>query len=97
VAAVVGDTHSAALITATRSIALTDMRDLPLSPLGLPLKSFTRREFATIQGRLRVWCMSTWSPKSLFNRRAYGSENLRHMPQTDFCNTILPSAENKRL
>jgi len=41
--------------------------------------------------------MSTWFPKSLFNRRAYGSENLRHMPQTDFCNTILPSAENKRL
>jgi hypothetical protein len=27
-------------------------------------------------------------PTSLFNRRAHASENLRPMPQKDFCNTI---------
>ena len=32
--------------------------------------------------------MTTWSPTSLFDRRAYGSENLRPVPQKDFCNTI---------
>jgi hypothetical protein len=32
--------------------------------------------------------MTTWSPTSLFNRRAYGSKNLRPMPQKEFCNTI---------
>jgi hypothetical protein len=32
--------------------------------------------------------MTTWSPTSLFNRRAYGLENLRPLPQKDFCNTI---------
>jgi hypothetical protein len=32
--------------------------------------------------------MATWSPTSLFNRRAYGPENLSPMPQKDFCNTI---------
>jgi hypothetical protein len=28
------------------------------------------------------------SPTLLFGRRAYGSENLRPLPQKDFCNTI---------
>jgi hypothetical protein len=32
--------------------------------------------------------MEAWSPKSFFNRRAYGSENLSHIPQKDFCNSI---------
>jgi hypothetical protein len=32
--------------------------------------------------------MTTWSPTSLFNHRAYGSENLRPIPQKEFCNTI---------
>ncbi len=32
--------------------------------------------------------MTTWSPTSSFNRRAYGTENLSPMPQKDFCNTI---------
>jgi hypothetical protein len=40
--------------------------------------------------------MSTWSPTSLFNRRAYGSENLRPMPQKDFCNTIPLKADSER-
>ena len=32
--------------------------------------------------------MTTWSPTSLFIRRAYGPENLNPVPQKDFCNTI---------
>src|SRR5260370_4933677 len=32
--------------------------------------------------------MATWSPTSLFNRRAHAAENLRPMPQKDFWNTI---------
>src|SRR5467141_2784592 len=40
------------------------------------------------QNRLCVWGVATWSPTSLFNRRAHASENLRAMPQKDFCNTI---------
>src|SRR5258706_14747694 len=39
------------------------------------------------QNRLCVWRLATWSPTSLFNRCTYGSENLRPMPQKDFCNT----------
>jgi hypothetical protein len=35
----------------------------------------------------------TWSPTSLFNRRAYGSENLRSIPQKEFCNTIEVKAD----
>jgi hypothetical protein len=37
--------------------------------------------------------MTTWSPTSLFNRRAYGSENLRPIPQKEFCNTIMVEAD----
>jgi hypothetical protein len=37
--------------------------------------------------------MATWSPTSLFNRRAYGPENLSPTPQKDFCNTIPPEAD----
>jgi hypothetical protein len=37
--------------------------------------------------------MATWSPTSLFNRRAYGPENLSPTPQKDFCNTIPSTAD----
>jgi hypothetical protein len=40
--------------------------------------------------------MATWSPTSLFNRRAYGPENLSPMPQKDFCNTICQQRKSDR-
>ena len=39
--------------------------------------------------------MTTWPPTSLFNRRAYGSENLRPSPQKEFCNTIWGRADKR--
>src|SRR5450756_3117860 len=40
------------------------------------------------QNRLCVLRLATWSPASLFNRCAYGSENLSPTSQKDFCNNI---------
>src|SRR6266851_4370020 len=40
------------------------------------------------RNRLCVWRPTAWSPRLLFDRRAYGSKNLSRMPQKDFCNTI---------
>jgi hypothetical protein len=38
-----------------------------------------------------AWRRSPSHDSSFFNRRVYGSENLRPMPQKDFCNSIDPS------
>ena len=46
------------------------------------------------QNRLRVWRMTTWSPASIFKRRACGPENLSPVPAKEFCNTIGGEAEN---
>src|ERR1700747_1070257 len=39
--------------------------------------------------------MTTWSPTSLFNRRTYGSENLRPIPQKEFCNTTVRTTDTQ--
>jgi hypothetical protein len=39
--------------------------------------------------------MTTWSPTSSFNRRAYDPENLSPMPQKDFCNKICQQQTKK--
>jgi hypothetical protein len=40
------------------------------------------------RNRLWVWRTAAWSPTSLFDRRANGSDNSSAMPQKEFCNTI---------